>query len=236
MKKILIISIVSLMICLTGCSNRSFNYILDDKEIVEFHNLLSAKTISNDSNTVIIVDEINNEYFVKSYNIIDRYSISLTKYVTTFSYDKIEKEIKKVGKDSMGNDIVEGYIEAEFDNLYNFTSYVLDLYSDEFKYYSVSDFISLALELFDSPGIKVTYNQDKFNRYRYVIESTLPNVNLPDKLHEALLLSSDNYKEYLESHNYSFSIKLAISTDEEQSYLLPNFEFFINNKLITEIV
>ncbi|MFI3211588.1 MAG: hypothetical protein R3Y64_11145 [Peptostreptococcaceae bacterium] len=203
----------------------------------------------DDVNYIHLVEMLNNpvmDEIVLQYNIISddksvstlskmlygNYYITLNNSFNTFSHSINSNSIEV--KDLLTNETTIFMENVNINSLDHFSTLILDTYKDEFTYYSMKDFIPLALQLTDCDDLEFYHESDKYSENIYRLVATIDKLNLDNEIHNMLLESNSNYQELYNIDNPK--ITLMFKTDETNSYFLSSIDFKINDIMITEII
>lgn len=163
------------------------------------------------------------------------YSIKFTKFLQTFTHTLNSNTIELIEYDTSYNQTTSTFMSnVSISSLDHFSTLILDSFKDEFSYYSVLDFIPIALSLAVNEDLEFLHQRDSFNQNFYQIKGTVNNLKLDDNLHNILMNTSDYYQEIY--NDEVLEISLVFTTDSNNEYFLSTFEFEINNTKITQII
>lgn len=231
MKRILIIFIVYFTVLTTGCvTDEERQTDISDINYTQLVDLLND-TVMNPSRLMytLVEDTIETELWSETF--IDTYNIVLIRNYKNFSHNINSNTIEVL--DELTNTTTTYMSNVNINSLEEFSELILDSYSDEFTYYSMKDFIPLALELISLPSFSYYLDNTIFDMNQYRLSGVIDKLNISNDLHNILLNISPYYSEV--HNNSDLEIVLTFRTDKDNEYFHSAFEFSINEKEITRI-
>lgn len=234
MRKLLIGILVCLSTILIGCSNEPdglrHKYINDEDYLTLVDMLNDPVMNGSELDYIAVINSysynISSDLFLNQYSMYDIYSYK--KYFHVLNSNTIEEN------DILSNTTLTYLENVNIASLDHFSEIVLDSYSDEFSYYSVKDFMPLALKLAEDVNFEFYLNATSLDKNKYSLTGTIDKLNLDNDVHEALLQISNEYSLLYDKEN--LEISLSFSTNKSNTYFNSTFELRINDTVITVIV
>ncbi len=226
-KKFILIFIVFL---LCGCSidKPTHNYV-DDENYIKLVNMLNEPVM--DDSMLKYKTTLENLTDISSYNYSSNYLLKFAYNHKQYSHSINTNTIEV--KDILTNTTTTFKDNVNIESLDNFSTIVLDSYKEEFSYYSMKDFIPLALSLTEDTNLDFFHELEQFDKNTYRLTGTIEEFKLDDKLHDIFINTSNDYKELYNKENNKITI--IFRTNEDNSYFLSSFVFKINDKIIAQI-
>lgn len=231
MKKFIITINVLFSLILSGCfDNNEKQTTLDTNKCDDLISLMQ-NPVMNESHLIytmygsnIDIEYVNSECNLNVYSL--RLSNILKNYTHTINSNIIEEKDILTNTTTTYIDLTTSTFKSvEIASLSYFSELVLDTYSEEFSYYSMKDFIPLALQLTKETTFDFYIVSESFEEGNYRLSASIDVSLIDDKIEDILESLSYDYKNLVQ--NNKLDIEITVKTDSDISYFKPEFIFSI---------